>query len=104
MTQAFPAESVEQHPCRVASRRLGIRAEWAADAARRFLPHCSNPRNMRGFRPISAKIMTTALAGVAEHSSRCSVEEPSHSSGNAYPPAAQGLYDPAHEHDACGLG
>ncbi|MEO8537649.1 MAG: glutamate synthase central domain-containing protein, partial [Betaproteobacteria bacterium] len=24
--------------------------------------------------------------------------------GPAYPPAAQGLYDPAHEHDACGLG
>jgi glutamate synthase domain-containing protein 1 len=25
-------------------------------------------------------------------------------SGSAYPPAAQGLYDAAHEHDACGLG
>ncbi|HQU48325.1 MAG TPA: hypothetical protein PLM09_04195, partial [Casimicrobiaceae bacterium] len=22
----------------------------------------------------------------------------------AWPPAAQGLYDPTHEHDACGLG
>ena len=22
----------------------------------------------------------------------------------AWPPAAQGLYDPRHEHDACGLG
>ena len=33
-----------------------------------------------------------------------SVNESSHPPGSACPPAAQGLYDPAHEHDACGLG
>src|SRR6185436_7696440 len=27
-----------------------------------------------------------------------------HTMTSAYPPPAQGLYDPAHEHDACGLG
>jgi glutamate synthase (NADPH) large chain len=32
------------------------------------------------------------------------VENAPHSSGNAWPPVGQGLYDPAHEHDACGLG
>ncbi|MDQ2916941.1 MAG: glutamate synthase-related protein [Pseudomonadota bacterium] len=32
------------------------------------------------------------------------MEERPHSSGNAWPPRAQGLYQPAHEHDACGLG
>jgi glutamate synthase (NADPH) large chain len=32
------------------------------------------------------------------------VEARSPSPFNAYPPVAQGLYDPAHEHDACGLG
>ena len=32
------------------------------------------------------------------------MEKPSRASINAWPPATQGLYDPAHEHDACGLG
>jgi glutamate synthase (NADPH) large chain len=32
------------------------------------------------------------------------VEARSRSPFNVYPPAAQGLYDPANEHDACGLG
>ncbi|HXR55433.1 MAG TPA: glutamate synthase-related protein [Casimicrobiaceae bacterium] len=32
------------------------------------------------------------------------MEKPSRASINAWPPAPQGLYDPAHEHDACGLG
>src|SRR4029078_11736964 len=36
--------------------------------------------------------------------SRCSLEQPSRASNPAWPPAAQGLYDPLHEHDACGLG
>ncbi len=31
------------------------------------------------------------------------MNEPSRATPS-YPPAAQGLYDPAHEHDACGLG
>jgi len=32
------------------------------------------------------------------------LEQPSRASNPAWPPAAQGLYDPLHEHDACGLG
>jgi glutamate synthase domain-containing protein 1 len=32
------------------------------------------------------------------------VTNPAQRPGAAYPPTAQGLYDPAHEHDACGLG
>src|SRR5436190_17327140 len=32
------------------------------------------------------------------------MEKPAPTSGSSYPPQAQGLYDPAHEHDACGLG
>ena len=32
------------------------------------------------------------------------MNEPPHSPGSSHPPAAQGLYDPAHEHDACGVG
>ncbi|HEX6138318.1 MAG TPA: glutamate synthase-related protein [Casimicrobiaceae bacterium] len=32
------------------------------------------------------------------------MEEPSDWSATAYPPPAQGLYHPSHEHDACGLG
>ena len=32
------------------------------------------------------------------------MEQPSRLSGNARPPAPQGLYHPAHEHDACGVG
>ena len=32
------------------------------------------------------------------------MEKPVPTSGSSYPPAAQGLYDPANEHDACGLG
>ena len=32
------------------------------------------------------------------------MENPPHATIPAWPPAAQGLYDPAHEHDACGLG
>ena len=29
---------------------------------------------------------------------------PAQPTPSAWPPAAQGLYDPAHESDACGLG
>ncbi len=32
------------------------------------------------------------------------MDHPSAVPGHSHPPAAQGLYDPAHEHDACGLG
>ena len=32
------------------------------------------------------------------------MSESLHTSLSSYPPHAQGLYDPAHEHDACGLG
>ncbi|HMA31141.1 MAG TPA: glutamate synthase-related protein, partial [Casimicrobiaceae bacterium] len=32
------------------------------------------------------------------------MDHPSATSGLSFPPAAQGLYDPAREHDACGLG
>src|SRR6476659_586699 len=32
------------------------------------------------------------------------MEKPAATSGSAYPPAAQGLYSPEHEHDAGGLG
>ncbi|MGE5104375.1 MAG: hypothetical protein ACM3NZ_06500, partial [Betaproteobacteria bacterium] len=32
------------------------------------------------------------------------MEQPSRLAGNARPPGPQGLYHPAHEHDACGLG
>jgi len=32
------------------------------------------------------------------------VEQPPHASTTPWPPLAQGLYDPSHEHDACGLG
>jgi len=32
------------------------------------------------------------------------VEQSSGASHTPWPPAAQGLYDPSHEHDACGLG
>ncbi len=32
------------------------------------------------------------------------MDHPSATSGPSFPPAAQGLYDPAQEHDACGLG
>jgi glutamate synthase domain-containing protein 1 len=30
--------------------------------------------------------------------------KPQHGTPAAGPPPAQGLYDPAHEHDACGVG
>ena len=32
------------------------------------------------------------------------MHSPAAPSGSAYPPPAQGLYDPANERDACGLG
>src|SRR6476469_2984456 len=32
------------------------------------------------------------------------MEKPVPTSGSSWPPVAQGLYDPANEHDACGLG
>ena len=61
---------------------------------------------MDGFRLVLVNIMTRdgPAAACARATFEVSMEKPAATSGFAYPPPAQGLYDPANERDACGLG
>src|SRR6476620_6003158 len=98
MTQAFPAERLVGVSICCIGRAQG-RPTWR-------LPQCSIPRNMDGFRLVLVNIMTRdgPAAACARATFEVSMEKPAATSGFAYPPPAQGLYDPANERDACGLG
>src|SRR5512135_2264049 len=58
----------------------------------------------RGFLPGSPPPQSGAEASGPLDRNEVIVDHPSATSGLSFPPAAQGLYDPAREHDACGLG
>src|SRR6476659_3579901 len=98
MTQAFPAERPVAPPVCCIGRALGH--------SERRLPQCSIARNMDGFRLASASHDGGRRSRRRPFAYDIGVrmEQPATTSGSSYPPPAQGLYDPANERDACGLG
>src|SRR5262249_12871108 len=75
---------------------------------RAALPHCNIAGTMKRFARNSAKYPSgtqfSRMRGSSHREGRAMKRPDASQLSGPWPPGRQGMYDPVHEHDACGLG